>query len=138
MWMDAFSKVRCFETHLHCENSFGNQITCMNPHNTHTQYFFGRLIDDKFCHAFCTTQAESTTRSKPWKFYDFEIEPFFFGLILSHTTPSHFRICENYSWDCFGRKFGILAHNIINCHTRLMRSLVRQHGIAHDIAYGVE
>src|SRR5690606_22256489 len=124
--------------HLDGKHALGDQLTGARAADAYAEHALGLGIDDEFRHAVGAIERDGAATRRPWEARDFDLAALRFRLVLGEARPRDFRIGED-----DGRNGGRLERDLLpfdglDGDTRFVRRLVRQHGIAGDVADSVD
>src|SRR5579864_1284155 len=138
MRMDAQCNIAGQGSHLNREHALSDQLARTGSYDADAEHALGLRIDDQFRHAVRAINGDGPARCSPGKFRHFDLTAFLLSSSLGQTAPGNFRISENDGGNRVGLECNLVAGDGFNGDTSLVRRLMSQHGLAHDVADGID
>ncbi len=150
-WMrvDRFANIHRVRTHLNGQRNLANHVARVGADHAAAQDLamavcFWGSIKQQLGHAFVAAIGYGTAGCGPGEQALLDLDALGFGLVFGEAHPGHFGVGVGHAGDdsCVesGRSQLFVAlqltGNHFGCHMRFVHRLVRQHGLAHDVADG--
>ena len=147
--VDGFADVHGVSAHLDGQRDLADHVAGVGADHAAAEDLavtvgLWAVVKQQFGHAFVTAVGNGAAGSRPGEQAFFDLDALGFGLVLGQADPCDFWVGVGDGWDdagvegCAGQVFVALqfTSNHFRCHMRFMHGLVRQHGLAHDVANG--
>src|ERR1700754_2534103 len=134
--VDGAADVAGFGAHFDGERELGDEVTGVHADDAGADDAMSLFVEQELGEAFGAVDADGAAGGCPGELADADLQTLFLRFPLGHADPGDFRIRIGHRRNHAGVEEALLARRRFGGHLGFVRGLVRQHGLADEVADG--
>ncbi len=134
--VDGLADIDGVGAHLDGQADFADHVAGARADDGAADDAMGFRVEDQLGEAVVGAVGDGATGGCPGELGDFDLAPGLLRLCFGQADPGDFGMCVGDAGDHAGVEVGLLACGNLGSDVRFMDGLVRQHGLADDVADG--